>query len=144
MDILVDVNDKKIGSGRRHPVADDRPRADRHKALLRRAVHRSGGVRSFTRRHVIQVRHVFLFEQLGNFGIGSNRNRLPGGKLDGGLIHPPALRRTLVRQQLPQGFGNEISQRRAAPDRRDLGALHQIIWQVERGSHRYSNMLLRS
>jgi hypothetical protein len=56
------------------------------------------------------VRHIFLLEQLGDFRIGPNRDRVPGRKLDGSLMHAPAPRRTLVRQQFPQGVGHEISQ----------------------------------
>lgn len=48
--------------------------------------------------HVIQVRHIFLVEQLGDFAIGPNRDRVPRRQLDGGFVHPPALRWTLVRR----------------------------------------------
>jgi hypothetical protein len=92
--------------------------------------------------HVIQVRHIFVLEQLGDFGIGPNRDRVPRRQLDGSLPHPPALRWSLVRQQSPQGFGNEISERGTAPHGRDLGALHEIIREIERGSHKCSYMPL--
>jgi hypothetical protein len=89
------------------------------------------------------MRHVFLVEQLGDFAIGPNRDRLPRRQLDGSFVHPPTVWWTLVRQQSPQGIGNQISKRRAALYCGDFGTLHKIIRKVKRSPHKYMNMLLR-
>ena len=85
---------------------------------------------------------VFLIEHLRELTVGANRNGVARRQFDRRLGHPLTLGARGLRQQSADGLRHQVTELRSTPHRRDLGSLHQIIGQVEGGSHKYAYMLL--
>src|SRR6266702_2713973 len=79
---------------------------------------------------VIQVRDIFLFEDLPKLAVGANRNRVTRRQLYRRLSHSLPRRRGLRGQQTTERLGHQVTKRGTALHSRDLGPLHQVIWQI--------------